>query len=91
MSEKPKYDVPPHVEKDLRERFGPWPKGECQEQRSDFLRDHFYELAVFVAMNTKPGREQALALTRMEEAFGWANAAIARERPSINGPPPKAA
>lgn len=88
MSEKPKYHVPEHVEKDLRDRFGPWPKGADQEERSDFLADLFKELACFVAQNTRGGREQSLAFTRLEEAYGWANAAIARERPSVNGDQP---
>jgi hypothetical protein len=32
-----------------------------------------------VSENTPPGREQSFALTKLEEAMFWANAAIARD------------
>jgi hypothetical protein len=37
--------------------------------------------AVWVINNTRPSREQSLALTAIEEAMFWANAAIARTHP----------
>jgi hypothetical protein len=37
--------------------------------------------AVWVINNTRPSREQSLALTALEEAMFWANAAIARTDP----------
>lgn len=35
-------------------------------------------LAQRIAANVPPGREQSLALTKVEEAIFWANAAVAR-------------
>jgi hypothetical protein len=53
------------------------PKGD-QVQRYATLRAYAYELAVLVSDLTPPGRERALALTKLEEAVFFANAAIAR-------------
>ncbi|NUQ88297.1 MAG: hypothetical protein HOQ43_07525 [Glycomyces artemisiae] len=36
-------------------------------------------LAATIVDHCPPGREQALALTKIEEAMFWANAAIARQ------------
>jgi hypothetical protein len=43
-------------------------------------------VAIWVINNTHPSREQSLALTALEEAMFWANAAIARTDPD-NHPP----
>lgn len=42
------------------------------------LRAGARELAALIVANTPDSREQALALTRVEEAVFWANAAVAR-------------
>jgi hypothetical protein len=53
------------------------PKPE-QVDRYERLRSLFKELAIAVSEMTPPGREQALALTKLEESSMWSNAAIAR-------------
>jgi plasmid stabilization system protein ParE len=53
------------------------PKGD-QAQRYTELRELAKNLALVAAQLTPPGREQALALTKLEEFAFWANAAIAR-------------
>lgn len=42
------------------------------------IRDKAKELALFINDNTPECREQSLAMTALEEAVFWANAAIAR-------------
>jgi hypothetical protein len=49
-----------------------------QPERYTALRDQAHQLALSVVNMTPPGREQALALTKLEEAVFFANAAIAR-------------
>lgn len=43
------------------------------------IRDGFKGMAAMVLMMVPPGREQALALTNIEQAVMWANAGIARQ------------
>ena len=49
-----------------------------QQPRYAQIRDQAKELAVLIAKETPSSREQSLALTNLEEAVMWANAAIAR-------------
>jgi hypothetical protein len=42
------------------------------------IRVHCRELAHFIVDNVPAGREQSLALTALEEAMHWANAALAK-------------
>ncbi|MDQ3806359.1 MAG: hypothetical protein M3416_21330 [Acidobacteriota bacterium] len=53
------------------------PKGD-QQGRYEALRQLLLHVALTVCQSTPPGREQALALTKLEEAGFWMNAAIAR-------------
>lgn len=53
------------------------PKGD-QPERYVELRDRAKLLAYMIVKNTPPSREQSLAITKLEEAIFWANAAIAR-------------
>ncbi len=53
------------------------PKDE-QPARYGALRGTAKAFALHIIENTPPSREQALALTKLEEAVMWANAAIAR-------------
>lgn len=49
-----------------------------QVDRYEFIRTRAKQLALAIADLTPESREQSLALTRIEEAVFWANAAIAR-------------
>ena len=51
---------------------------EGQPALYEAMREQGKELAKFILDNTPQGREQASALTKVEEAIFWANAAIAR-------------
>lgn len=53
-----------------------------QVQRYASLREAGRQLAIKIVENAPVSREQSLALTKLEEAVMWANAAIARnEKP----------
>ena len=54
------------------------PPAAGQPQRYEALRAKAKELAMLIAETTPPSREQSLALTHLETAVMWANAAIAR-------------
>ena len=49
-----------------------------QPLRYVMLRDEAKALALLIVQNTPDSREQSLALTHLEEAIFYANAAIAR-------------
>lgn len=49
-----------------------------QPERYVHLRDQAKHLAYSIVKNTPPSREQSLAITHLEEAIFYANAAIAR-------------
>lgn len=53
------------------------PKGD-QAVRYGDIRTEVLNLAAFIECRCPPSRELALALTKLEEAVFWANAAIAR-------------
>jgi len=53
------------------------PKGD-QPARYEALRALAKEFAAFIVVNTPASREQSVALTNLETAVFWANAAIAR-------------
>ena len=42
------------------------------------VRAEAKNLAMFILNNCPPGRETSIAITKIEEAMMWANAAIAR-------------
>lgn len=70
--------VSPDLLEQLRVRFtyhSPLPD---QPPRYAHLRGQALMLAEDIVYLIPPGREQALALTKLEEAIFWANAAIAR-------------
>lgn len=64
---------------DLQSRFGYHRPNEEQQTRMERLRARFARLAEQVLMITEPGREQSLAITKLEEAQMMAIASIARE------------
>jgi len=47
------------------------------------IREYAKNLASLIVMTVPPGREQATALTRLEEAVMHANAGIARQYPKV--------
>ena len=53
------------------------PKG-TQQERYENLRAMAKVLATEIMESSKESREQSLAITKLEEAIFWANAAIAR-------------
>ena len=53
------------------------PKGD-QPQRYILICEEAKALAQTIVLNSQPSREQALALTKLEECVMWVNAGIAR-------------
>ena len=66
------------VKQQIEKAFTYHPPKENQPQRYNRIRDAAKELANLIAALTPESREQSLALTKIEEAVMWANAAIAR-------------
>lgn len=68
---------------DIKERFGyhPAPPGTDAGVVCATLRTDFIEFAGHLAHHLPEGREKALALTAMQEAAMWAQAALAMTRP----------
>lgn len=75
------YELTEERRADLAKRFTYHPPKATQPERYEFLRDHAHMLAVMICENTPAGREQAVALTHLETAVFYANAAIARNEP----------
>lgn len=64
---------------DLKHRFDFHPATtEEKKGQHGSVRHACLELAATVEMLVPPGREQSLAITKIEEAMMWANAGIAR-------------
>ncbi len=55
----------------------------AQASKYLLLRENAKSLAQLVLDLTPRSREQSLALTKIEEAMMWANAAIARNEPDV--------
>lgn len=62
----------------LDERFTHHAADEDRETLHQTVRDQGRALALAVLQAAPEGRERALAMTKIEEAVMWANAAIAR-------------
>ena len=63
---------------DIDNNFTYHPPKEGQQERYVAIREAGKGLANLVIAATPGSREQSLALTKLEEAVMWANAAIAR-------------
>jgi hypothetical protein len=63
---------------DLKNRFTYHPPKLDQANRYEIIRDRTYELASFIDAKVPDSREKSLAMTHLEDAVMWANAAIAR-------------
>lgn len=61
-----------------RFKFHP-PKDDATRAAHESIRGALKTVAHFVAGAIPPGREASLAITKLEEAMFWANAAIARD------------
>lgn len=75
-----------HITRDqLEHRFGYHPpQNEGTKLAHEQVRDVCLEAAdKVVELTGPPTREQSLAITKFEEAMFWANAAIARNPPSL--------
>lgn len=71
----------PNTSQDVENRFAFHP-GTTAEKRGDHtsIRNACKELGHQFDRDLPPSREKALALTKLEEAMFWANAAIARQK-----------
>lgn len=72
------YEVPAYLLDDLKRRFTYHAPQPDQLPRYTILRERARLLAEMIVTLTPQSREQALALTHLEEAAFWSNAAIAR-------------
>lgn len=63
---------------DLDNRFTFHPATPEQGERYTHIRAEAKAFAEYVVAHTPQSREQSLAITKIEEAVFWANAAIAR-------------
>lgn len=62
---------------DLRKRYEFHTTGDEQRSEHDALREATFQAAEYIDTHVPDGREKSLALTKIEEAKFWANAAIA--------------
>jgi len=63
---------------DLEKRFTYHTPKEGQPEFYALLRGRALQLAILMNDNCPESREKSLAITKLEEAIMWANAAIAR-------------
>ena len=69
----------PITPEDLKNRFDYHkPPNDEVALRHETVREACYKAARAIVIDTPASREQSLALTKLEEAMMWANAAIAR-------------
>jgi hypothetical protein len=54
------------------------PKDKAAQTKHERTRAAIFEAACFVDTHCPDGREKSTAITKLEEAMFWANAAIAR-------------
>ena len=67
-----------HDPQELEHRFTYHPPKEGQPAAYERLRSQALQLARQIDLECPESREQSLAITKLEEAIMWANAAIAR-------------
>lgn len=63
---------------DLENRFNYHKPDEEKALKHHTARNECHKLALVIVALTPDGREQSLAVTKIEEAMFWANAALAR-------------
>lgn len=72
------YEIDQKMGEQLKKIFTYHAPKNDQPERYVTLRDEAKDLAYTIVKNTPPSREQSLAITHLEEAIFYANAAIAR-------------
>jgi hypothetical protein len=80
-----RYGVLPRQADQLARAFTYHPPQGDQARRYEALRAAAYQLALLYARHCPDSRELSIALTKLEEAAMWANAAIARNETIRNG------
>ena len=80
----PRYYPADHMRAAIDNRFKYHEPQANQIERYNDLRSGARTLALMILSHTPPSREQSLALTKLEEAIFFANAAIARNETSAN-------
>ena len=73
-------DILMGIHDNLRNRFSYHSPKPGQSEKYELIRSSMLAVAVMIVDKTPSGREQSLALTHLEEAVFWANAAIARNK-----------
>lgn len=73
-----KYKIDSRVGDQIANLFTYHAPKDDQPERYVKIRDEAKALAYTIVQNTPPSREQSVALTWLEGAIFWANAAIAR-------------
>ena len=71
-------NIPIEVMADLQKRFTYHNPKNDQPERYTAIRETARNFAELIVASSPKSREQSLALTNLEEAVMWANAAIAR-------------
>lgn len=69
--------APFDTDPDIKNRLGFHARTEVTGPKHAEVRKHFIWLGSWVKANVPAGREQALALTALQESAMWANAGIA--------------
>lgn len=73
---------------DIENRFSYHrPVNDAAVRQHEAIRAAVRTLAHFVVANTPKGRHQSLALTALQEAMMWANAAVACDTPAPDPAP----
>jgi hypothetical protein len=78
IDEQGQPEQPLTYDSELEVRFAYHAPDDAAKQAHGAVRKACHELAAHIVQYAPQGREQALALTKVEEAMMWANAAIAR-------------
>jgi len=78
LPDYPKYVITGEFRDRLHNSFTYHPPLDDQPKRYECIRNFGKTLAIAIAECAPDSRERALAITKLEEAVMWANAAIAR-------------
>jgi len=70
---------------DIKHRFAYHAPDDAKKEEHQLVRDDCGALGQLFQARLPDGREKSLALTKLEEAMFWANAAIARNVPVSYG------